>query len=239
MINVINCILAQAASGVVPLAAPEKTVIEPVVIMGRTPIEDFWNLITSLGWLQAVVCLAFAIIYIVYGWRVFRALVIINVAMVGMFLGRMAGAKMGSPALGGVMGTLILGAMSWPFMKYCVAVLGAACGTLIGAAAWRACGLPDQMIWAGAMTGIIAGGFLAFSSFKMSIMLFTCMQGSMFLVMGALALLNTQPNLAESLSYAIHGNNFFLPLILITPTFCGIVFQRWLYKKESGWAIPE
>ena len=238
MFRELSNILAEEGSRSIPLAAPETTIVEPV-IMGHMPISDFWDVIMKLGWLQAVVCLAFAMIYIVYGWRIFRALVIINVAMIGLFLGRALGVRVDSPGVCGAIGTVLLGSLAWPFMKYCVAVLGAACGMIIGGAIWRAFGLPDEMLWCGAMTGLIAGGFLAFSSFLMSIMLFTCLQGSMFLVMGVLALLNTQANISDSLFQAIHGNTFFLPILLVTPTFCGILFQRWLYKNEENWVMPD
>ena len=241
--NAINFIsmLAEAAAPIgpngKPVMMPEQTVSE--AFFGRLPINEIWQGIVSISWLQAVVCVAFALIYLIYGWRVFKALVVINFSILGLMIGRLLGGKLGSPLWGGIMGTFIMGMLSWSFMKYCVAALGAFAGAILGAAIWRSAILPDQLIWCGALGGVIAGGFLAFSSFKYSIMLFTGLQGSVFLTIGVLALLNDYPNLNVHLAQAVYSNVFLLPGLVIVPTIISILFQQRLLKREENWAMPE
>ena len=137
------------------------------------------------------------------------------------------------------MGALMFGAVSWPFMKYAVSALGAISGAVLGGALWRTIGFPPDLTWCGAMFGLVAGGFLAFSSFKMSIIFFTSLQGSAFLVIGVLALLHDYPNFGMRLSEAIASKVYLLPLTLVCPTFASIVFQQYLLRHEEEWTMPE
>jgi hypothetical protein len=235
MIDQLPLLLARTANG--SDAAAQNGEI-PSTFMGELPMNDIWDFIVNVSWLQAVVYVAFGIIYLIYGWRVFKALVVINFSIMGLFLGMTLGNKLGSPLWGGIIGTASLGICTWPFMKYCVAVLGAIAGAVLGAAIWRTATLPDPLIWCGALAGLIAGGFLAFSSFKNSIMLFSSLQGSVFMVIGILALLNDYPNFSTDLSNAVNQHVFLLPSLLIVPTIAGFLFQQKLLKKENDWALP-
>jgi hypothetical protein len=111
----------------------------------------------------------------------------------------------------------------------------------MGAAIWRVATLPEPLIWSGALAGLVAGGFLAFSSFKVSVMLFTSLQGAGFLAMGTLALLNDYPDptLSTRVSNAVYNHVFLLPLLLIIPTISGVIFQQMLLRHEDKWAMPE
>ena len=206
---------------------------------GNLPIDALWGFIVRTSWIQAIFAVAFGIIYLIYGWRVFKALVVINFVILGIFIGRFLGEKIGSSIWGAIMGAMILGVVSWPFMKYAVAGLGAIAGTLLGAALWRTFGLPSHLIWSGALIGLISGGFLAFSSFKMSIIFFTSLQGSAFMVIGVLALLHDYPDFGMRLSDLIMSKVYLLPLLLVCPTFAGILFQQYLLRHEEDWAMPE
>lgn len=202
-------------------------------------IDTLWEFIVRTSWIQAIFAVAFGVIYLVYGWRVFKALVVINFVLLGIFLGRFLGDKIGSSIWGAIMGATILGAISWPFMKYAVSGLGAVAGALLGAALWRTFGLPTHLLWSGATIGLISGGFMAFSSFKMSIIFFTSLQGSAFVVIGVLALLHDYPDFGLRLSDIILGKTYLLPALLIGPTFMGILFQQYLLRHEEDWAMPE
>jgi hypothetical protein len=226
-----------AQSGTPGSAAPEQSI--PSAFLGKLPIENIWQFILDLRYLESAVFIAFGIIYLIYGWRVFRVLVTINFAGVGMYLGIYLGDKLGSSLWGGIVGAVMLGTICWPFMKYSVSILGGFAGAILGGAIWRIIGLPEPLIWCGALTGLIAGGLLVFSSYKTSIMLFTSLQGSAFVVIGILALLSDYPNLGQHITDAIYAHLFLLPTLLIIPTVSGIFFQQRLLKRENDWAMPE
>ena len=210
----------------------------PAMFSGLS-IERLWDLIVQVSWMQAIFAVAFGVIYLVYGWRVFKVLVLINFAILGIFAGRYMGALLGSGMWGAILGCLIMGIVAWPFMKYAVSVLGALAGAVIGLALCRSVGLPDQVMNFGVLIGMICGGFLAFSSFKMSIMLFTSLQGSGFLVIGTMALLNAYPSMGLQLTNVVTQNQFLLPMLVILPTVVGVFMQFQLLQRESEWAMPE
>lgn len=217
--------------------APEQSI--PSTFLGRLPIDNIWQFVLGLSYLEAAVFIAFGIIYLIYGWRVFRALVTINFAGVGIYLGIFLGGKLGSALWGGILGAFLLGTVCWPFMKYSVSILGGFAGAILGGALWRIIGLPEPLIWCGALAGLIAGGLLVFSSYKTSIMLFTSLQGSSFVVIGTLALLSDYPNLGQHITDAVYAHMFLLPTLLIVPTVGGIIFQQRLLKHENEWDMPE
>jgi len=231
--NPIMNILAQT-----DLAAKANNDIPPT-FMGRFPLDDIWQFIANVSWLESAVFVAFGAIYLAYGWRIFKALVVINYAAIGLYLGMYLGDKLGSGLWGGLIGALTLGTACYPLMKFSISLLGAMAGGVLGAALWRIMTLPDPLIWAGALAGLVAGGLLAFSSFKTSIMLFTSLQGSALIVVGMLALLSDYPDLDRHLTNAVYAHVFLLPALLVVPTVSGIFFQARLLKLESNWAMPE
>lgn len=207
----------------------------------EVPIDEVWKVLDGITWIQAIACLALAMIFIIYGWRIFRVLVIMNFALFGILIGQKLGVYINSPLWGGILGVLILSSLAYPFMKHGVSILGAGAGGVIGLAIWQATPLPNQLVWVGALAGFIAGAFMAYSSYKVSIMLFTSLQGAIFLPMGILALLNNypDPNISKHLQEAIKTQVFLLPLILLIPTFGSFILQRKLLEMESKWAMPE
>ena len=201
--------------------------------------ETIWQFIMNVSWIQAICAVAFGIVYFIYGWRVFKTLVVINCVLIGVFAGGYVGKLLGSSLWGGIMGAVICGVISWPFMKYAVSVLGGLAGAVLGAAVWQSVSLPESMTWSGALVGLIAGGFLAFASFKTSVMLFTSLQGTTCIVIGVLALLHDYPDLGLRLTDAVQNKVYFLPVMLLIPTFTGVLFQRYLLKHEESWVMPE
>ena len=240
--NDLISMLAQTAPTPSPIPSPDVAPVLPAnltAFLERLRTDNLLQLIVNISWLEAAVCIAFGIIYLTYGWRVYKALVVINFAGIGLFVGMFIGRKLGSPLWGGMIGTFAAATFSWPFRKYCVSVLGGLAGTVICASLWRMMNLPEMYLWCGALVGLVAGGLLVFSSFKISVLFFTSLQGSMFVVIGALALINDYPELGIRLNQAVNGHVFVLPMLFILPTAIGMFFQQKLLKQEADWAMPE
>ena len=51
------------------------------------PIDMIYEQVTSLTWLQAIIAVSFGIVYLMYGWRIFKALAVISFALVGLYAG--------------------------------------------------------------------------------------------------------------------------------------------------------
>lgn len=199
-----------------------------------------WEQITSLTWLQAVIGISFGMVYLLYGWRIFRILVVICFALVGLFLGIMAGQKFGSELMGGVMGTIAFAVLAMWLVKWCVSVLGAAAGGIVTGGLWYAVGLPEQYIWAGAIIGVVAGGMMSFILLKISVMLFTSMGGAVILSISFLALLHQYETkvispATDNIHQLLFDKVWFLPMVVIIPTIIGMIVQNTLIKKSSEW----
>lgn len=207
--------------------------------MDRT-FSFVWEQISTLSWFQAIIGISFGMVYLLYGWRIFRILVVICFALIGLFLGIMAGQKFGSELMGGVMGTIGFAVLAMWLVKWCVSVLGAAAGGILTGGLWYAAGLPEQYIWAGAVIGVVAGGMMSFILLKISVMLFTSMGGAGILAVSFLALLyQYETKVVSPPTNNIHELFFdkvwFFPMAIIIPTIIGMIVQNSLIKKSSEW----
>ena len=223
------------------LAETVKQVSETSTRTPLVPLDSIWSQIITLSWLQAVLAVSFGAVYLLYGWRIFKVLVVICFGLVGMFAGIRAGAQLHSQIWGGVGGFVLLAAVSIPLMRWAVGILGAAAGGVLAAGIWYACELPGKYILAGAAIGIVAGGMISFIVFKIAIMLFTSMGGSILVVTGMLSLLNhyeiIQKPPTDAIKNLVYNHNWFLPVLLLAPTIIGIIIQHKFIKGSQNWSV--
>ncbi|AQT70017.1 hypothetical protein STSP2_03219 [Anaerohalosphaera lusitana] len=220
------------------LATADGAMVNEVQIV---PIDELWAQVAGMNWLTAIMAIAFGSVYLLYGWRIFKALAVIAFAMIGLYAGIMIGRELGSEMWGGVIGVAALGALSLPLMKYAISILGALAGAVLTGALWYAFDLPEMYLWAGALVGLVGGGMISFIVFKAAVMLFTSLGGSAILVMGLLALLNgyevTTGHEEKLVYHYVHNVSWFLPAILLVPTIIGMFMQHRLIKKSPEWEI--
>jgi hypothetical protein len=208
-------------------------------------LSYFWERVTDLHWLYALLMISVGIVYMLYGWRIFRILVVISFGFLGLFLGILLGQKMGGKEIwGGLIGMALLAAVSVPLMKWCVSILGALAGGIITAGVWVALGLSQTYMPAGFIVGFVAGGLISFIMLKASVMLFTSMGGSLILATGALALIyQYETYILEPPKTNVHdllfGHQWFLPVSLIVPTVIGMIVQNKFIKHSHKWELEK
>jgi hypothetical protein len=205
------------------------------------PLDQIWEQMTTLSWLQAVMAISFGTVYILYGWRIFKILVVICFGLVGMFAGIRIGQRFDSQILGAIAGLVLLAAISVPMMRWAVSLLGAITGGILTAGLWYAFELPGQYILAGAGIGVIAGGMISFIVFRIAVMLFTSFGGGALIVAGLVALLHQYESMQEPPTERIRdlfmNQNWFLPVMLLIPTVIGIIIQNKLIKSSREWSV--
>lgn len=229
--------------------------MEPITILAYTarttaalaaetdliPLDQIWEQMTTLSWLQAVLAISFGTVYMLYGWRIFKILVVICFGMVGMFAGIRMGQRFDSQIVGAIVGLVLLAAISVPMMRWAVSLLGAITGGILAAGLWYAFELPGQYILAGAAIGIVAGGMISFIVFRIAVMLFTSFGGGALIVTGLVALLNLYESMQEPPTERIRdlfmNQNWFLPALLLAPTVIGIIVQNKLIKSSREWSV--
>jgi hypothetical protein len=213
------------------------------------PIDFIWEQISTLSWFHAVLAISFGIVYLLYGWRIFRALTVICFGLIGMFLGMKLGEIMGSQMWGGVFGLIVLAILSIPLMKYCICMLGAIAGGVLGGAVWHACELPQLFLFAGIAIGAVPGCMISFIVFKIAVMLFTSLGGSTIMMSGMLALVHLyqldrlDPELKEvgntMVKNLVFNDQWFLPVALLAPTILGLILQNKFIKKSASWELKD
>ena len=223
-------ILAQAVETTSPEAAGE----------GIVPIDFIWAQIISLNLLESLTFISFGAVCLFYGWRVFKILVVISFALLGLVLGIIVSEKISGEnyqILGGVTGFVAMAVISVPLMRWAVSILGAVAGGILASGIWYACGLNERYILAGSMIGIVAGGMISFIIFRIAVMLFSSLGGSGLMVVGVLALLYLYPQTKEQVEELVFAKRWFLPAALMLPTIVGIIVQNKFIKGSRNWSV--
>jgi hypothetical protein len=224
-------ILAQAAESTAEGAEAQQSIV---------PIDLFWKQITSLSMLEALTFVSFGTVCLLYGWRVFKVLVVISFGLIGMILGvaitqRIVG--LNNQLTGGVIGGVLLAILSVPLMRWAVCILGAAAGAILTSGIWYAAGLNEHYMWAGGLVGLVAGGMISFIVFKVAVILFASLWGSALTVVGFLALLYLYPGTTAQVDSVVHTQKWFLPTVLAVTTFVGIILQHKFVKTSKEWNL--
>lgn len=203
------------------------------------PIDQFWQCVTQLDKLEAFIFIAFGVVCLFYGWRVFRILVAISFALIGMFVGVWINRVLinGNEIWLGLICMVIFAFFSVPLMRWGVSILGAAAGGILTGGAWYAAGLPEQYIWAGIIIGVVAGGMISFIIFKAAIMLFTSLGGSAMIVVGILAIMYKYSGAADQIEELVYTQSWFLPAFLLVPMAAGMFLQNRFIKHSKDWKV--
>lgn len=206
------------------------------------PVDYIWEQIATLSWLQAFIAVSFGAVYLLYGWRIFKALAVISFAFLGLYAGMWVGGQFfDNVLLGGVVGAALLAALAIPLMRWAVSILGAVAGGTLTAGLWYACQLPEQYIWAGGLVGIVAGGMISFIVFKIAVMLFTSLGGGALIVTGLLSLLyqyeSIQDPPTENIKELFYNQSWFMPVLLMISTAVGIIVQNKFVKGSRDWSV--
>jgi len=198
-------------------------------------IQTAWDQIMNLELVEAITFVSFGMVCLVYGWKIYKVLVTICFGLVGLLAGVLANRMLinGSVVWVCVITIALFVGIALPFMKWGVCILGGFAGAVLTGGAWLAFGLPLKFIWAGGLTGLVAGGMISFAAFKGSVILFTALQGSVLLTMGGLAVFYDYLPGKDKLQAMVFEQKWFLPVVLIAPLLLGLIIQYRLSKGED------
>jgi hypothetical protein len=175
--------------------------------------------------LAAILVIA-GVIYLLFGYQIFKTLMVVNAAVVGAFIGAMLGDRVGAMIPLGIIGAVLMAALVWPTMKHAVAVMGAVFGALVGATVWHSVGLDPRFAWSGACIGLVAGGLLCFILFRGCIVMYTSLHGAVILIFPALALILKYQHLSPHGGHYLTLKPFLLPMCIFIPAVAGMMYQQ-------------
>jgi hypothetical protein len=179
----------------------------------------------------AALLILMGIIYLLFGYQIFKGLVLLNAAVVGAYVGSNFG-EGDTATVCAVIGAVAAAAIAWPTMKYAVAIMGGCFGALLGASLWRTLNLDPELVWAGALVGLVSFGLVSFILFRGSVMMYTSLQGSFMLVFGILGLIYQYEEFAADVTRHLKVQPYWLPAAIFIPAVIGLIFQQ--HNTASG-----
>ncbi len=188
--------------------------------------HDLLNTCRDLAPGIAALLVLLGVIYLLFGYNIYKALVIVNAACLGAALGAALGQSNHIEVALGVVGGVAAAAITWPLMKWAVAVMGGLFGAVLGASLWRLFNLDPGFAWAGAAIGLVAFGLLSFILFRGCIMMYTSLQGSTMLICGVISLLSKHESVVRTISENMQLRPLLFPIVVFIPTIAGLIYQQ-------------
>jgi len=200
-------------------------------------VQDFFSAPTRwVGTLQGtdmawgVILVVTGLIYCLAGWRVFKALMVVNMGC----LGAMGGAQLGwaiygaswlMPAVLGLVGAIVLGYCAVPLARWAACLWGAIIGALVGALLASTFGTGLEILLTGAAAGAVITGSMVFVAFEHVVILFFSFQGGIMTIVGALILTSEQGGFMKSFRDTAERSGWLLPFCVIAMTVIGASLQ--------------
>ncbi len=233
-----------------PQAVPTDQISDRLGALRIPSVEEYLDALSNLHVLWAVLLVAFGLVYLLHGWKIFKLLVEINAAILGAMVGHTVASAVGvddrAPIFAAIGGAVVFAVLAWPMMKYAISLMGGLAGSFVGYGVWtyvaRLVGRPDLVntyAWTGVLIGLITLGLLAFVIFRFVVMVFTSFQGSLMTVSGLICLLLKYDRVAAALTDALTENVHLMPLLVGIPAIVGIVAQHTAASKKGGKKKPE
>jgi len=175
----------------------------------------------------AALLILLGVIYLLFGYNIFKALVVLNAACVGAAVGMVIGDKTGAAVIPlAITGAFIAAVLTWPLMRWAVAIMGGVFGMVLGACLWRTFGLDPAFAWAGGGMGMIFFGLLSFIIFRGCVMTYMSLQGAVMLICGILGLIFKYNDVTPKVCNCLTQKSFLLPMLIFIPAALGIMFQQ-------------
>ena len=198
------------------------------------PVQgDLLECCRSAGPGIAVLLILSGIVFMLFGYSIFKVLVTLNAAVLGGYVGMMLGERTGVEIPAAIVGGLLAATAAWPTMKYSVAIMGGLFGAVLGVTLWRLANLDPNFGWSGGMTGMVFFGLLSFLLFRECIITYTSLQGSVMLVFGILSLVFKYQQVGDPLSHHFEIKPFLLPMAIFIPTLCGFIYQKAMFPVAA------
>jgi hypothetical protein len=194
---------------------------------------DLLTACQNMGPGEACILVLLGIVYLMFGYCIFKVLVTLNAMAAGAYLGALLGKSTNAVAAGAFIGAILAAAVTFPLMKYAISIMGGIFGAALGASLWRQANLLADLAWAGALCGLIFFGMLSMIVYRGSVILYTSLQGSVMLVFGILSLLYKYQSMAPDVTSLFSKRAFVLPMVVLIPALAGLLYQQSMYPAPA------
>jgi hypothetical protein len=210
-----------------------QTIHEAIASPEKLPSSaDLLTWIQSMDPGTAALYIIFGGILLLFGYTMHRTLITITAALLGAYLGYGLGHRVGMPLIGMAVLAVACGAAAWMWTALVAALVAAVCGALLGSAIWQLADLNPQYAWSGALSGAIALGLLCFILFRLSVILFTSLQGAVMLVIGGMGMAWYYPTARDFINERMAAWPLIIPATILALTLIGFAYQH--MKSPAG-----
>jgi hypothetical protein len=188
--------------------------------------QDPWNTLRGIHPVEAGLMVVIGLAFLLYGFRIYKVLVILAYAIVGVYLGAMlAGAMNFNPLIGMIGGAIVLGVAAWPLYLIGWGVLGGA--VLAGLAAMVTSTFTPSMTYVtivAVLAGIL-GVVLTVLLMRPLIIIITSLLGAVLLVEAVLRLSLLAPAFGDQVVKALEVRPLAQAAVVAIPALLGLILQ--------------
>jgi hypothetical protein len=179
--------------------------------------------------------------FLLYGYRVYKALVILVFALAGGLIGMVLGAYAGlggtTSIIGMAGGALVLGLLAWPLHRVGWGVLGGIAFAFVFAGFADSAGVRGQeYMYLIAGGSFVLGLALTIWLFRPLLVVITSLVGAMFLAVGVLRLTSLRASFGERILEYLNANKYVLALAMLVLAGVGAIMQ---WRDTSGAAVAQ
>ena len=193
--------------------------------------ENFFSYSSELGLYGSIISVITGIIYMMYGWQIFRVMVVVGFSFIGFYLGTVIGDFFGWATVGGALLAVLFAIASLPLIRFATSIVIAVVSASLAIYLWQANSLPGKYTIACGVVGLILGGLCGYYILKFAVMSYTSLLGATIVLAGFYGFFGgvvKAQEVAEGTS--INGNNIAPSVsILVIMTVIGLLIQAKSY----------
>lgn len=183
------------------------------------------EMVSQINIVWAAIFITIGLLCVVHGYKWHKTVVLALAGMLGVWAGLTVGARIGETTVVAACMAVLFVVLSWPLLKYSVALFGGLAGAFLGANLWTALGYPADDHHYGALIGLIVAGMLAFTAFRTVVIALTTVGGATLLTLGGLAALLQVEGWRASLVDGLESKPLLIPVIAAVIAATGAVIQ--------------
>ncbi|MCP4247383.1 MAG: hypothetical protein GY778_10085 [bacterium] len=190
------------------------------------------------GTLMGIPLALSGLILMLGGWRLWKLAVVLTFGIIGTAVGAQLARSPDQVWLYAAIGCIVLAGVSYPPVKYSVAVLGGLIGAALVHYTITGFAVTGWALWLG--SGVALAGAFALSLLHQReiIVVVTSFEGAVLIISAAVALLSTVPGLFHYFRAMAHEGSIFIPFLLLVPTVVGTMSQLADVKKRDSGLSP-
>jgi hypothetical protein len=198
----------------------------------ETLLQDPWSALRSVHPVEGGILVIIGLAMLLYGFRIYKALVIITYAMVGVYLGALlAGALHFNPLIGMIGGAIVLGVAAWPLYLIGWGMLGGAVFAGLAAAATSALTPSTAYMIVAAVAAGVLGIVLTVLIMRPLIIIITAIIGGVVLVEGLLVMALLLPSFGEPVVKSLQDHPYAQAAVVAIPAILGLILQ---FTEKGG-----